>query len=281
MAKNGQTLKLEHHVFEPQVPTEQPDIVMLHGICAGAWVFPKTFIQPLLDQGYRVHTLSYRGHGQSEGADRINHWRLSDYVEDVVSILNQLAEPAIVIGHSLGTAIAQILIREHYPMAAVVLMSPVPPRGLSTISLRMLWSDPMAYQQLAVALTVGVHHVSERVGARLLFSKKEATDEVRWFFSQCTDESPWLAIDLQGISRIAPADYDAGSMPPVCIVSGDSDQLIRPRDASEAGQFYQTEVHWVEGGSHMLMFDPGAHEVSAWIGYQLKRALKQQSRTVG
>ncbi|NCW74698.1 MAG: alpha/beta fold hydrolase [Gammaproteobacteria bacterium] len=281
MAKNGQTLKLEHHLFEPLIHEGLPDIVMLHGICAGAWVFPRAFIEPLLDQGYRVHTLSYRGHGESEGRDRINHWRLSDYVSDVKSILEELPEQAIVIGHSLGTAIAQILIRDNYPMAGVVLMSPVPPRGLSSISLRMLWSDPIAYQQLAIALTVGVHHVSERVGARLLFSKTEITDEVRWFFSQCCDESPWLALDLQGMPRIAPPTYDRDSMPPVLVVSGQDDRLIRPVDASEAGHFYQTDVHWVPGGSHMLMYDAASDEVSGWIGNQIKRILKQRSRTVG
>lgn len=281
MANNGRTLKLEHHVFEPQIHEGFSDIVMLHGICAGAWVFPRPFIQPLLDQGYRVHTVSYRGHGESEGRDQINHWRLSDYVSDVVSVLDQLPEPVIVVGHSLGSAIAQILIRDGYPMAGVVLMSPVPPRGLSNISLRMLWSDPMAYQQLAVALTVGVHHVSERVGARLLFSKTEITDEVRSFFSQCSDESPWLAIDLQGIPRIAPLEYNPAAMPPILVVSGHDDRLIRPSDADEAGRFYQTDVHWVRGGSHMLMYDEGADEVSDWIGIQLKRVLKQGSRTVG
>ena len=280
MAKNGQTLKLEHYVFEPQIHDGLPDIVMLHGICAGAWVFPRSFIEPLLDQGYRVHTFSYRGHGESEGRHRINHWRLSDYVTDVMSILGELPEPAIVIGHSLGTAIAQILIRDNYPMAGVVLMSPVPPRGLSSISLRMLWSDPMAYQQLAVALTIGVHHVSERVGARLLFSKTEITDEVRSFFSQCSEESPWLAIDLQGIPRIAPHEYDPTLMPPVLVVSGHDDRLIHPSDADEAGRFYQTDVYLVNGGSHMLMYDAGADEVSDWIGIQLKCVLKQRSRTV-
>ena len=280
MAKNGQTLKLEHYVFEPQIHDGLPDIVMLHGICAGAWVFPRSFIEPLLDHGYRVHTFSYRGHGESEGRHRINHWRLSDYVTDVMSILGELPEPAIVIGHSLGTAIAQILIRDNYPMAGVVLMSPVPPRGLSSISLRMLWSDPMAYQQLAVALTIGVHHVSERVGARLLFSKTEITDEVRSFFSQCSEESPWLAIDLQGIPRIAPHEYDPTLMPPVLVVSGHYDRLIHPSDADEAGRFYQTDVYLVNGGSHMLMYDAGADEVSDWIGIQLKCVLKQRSRTV-
>ena len=194
MAKNEQTLKLEHHVFEPQLHVGLPDIVMLHGICAGARVFPEVFTEPVLNPGYRIHMLSYRGHGESEGHGRIHHWRLSDYVSDVVSILNELSEPAIVVGHSLGSAIAQVLIRDACSLAALVLMSPVPPKGLSTISLRMLWSDPIAYQQLAIAFTVGLQHVSDQVAARILFSKTEVTDDVRRFMTQCSDESPWLAL---------------------------------------------------------------------------------------
>ena len=219
----------------------------------------KAFIEPLLDQGYRF-TLSYRGHGESEGRGRIYHWRSSDYVSDVVSILNELSEPAIVVGHSLGSAIAQVLIRDEFSLAAVVLMSPVPPKGLSTILLRILWSDPIAYQQLATAFTVGVHYVSDQVAARLLFSKTEVTDDVRQFMTQCSDESPWLALDLQGFSRIAHLSTispDATGL----IVSGDDDQLIRPSDATESARLYQTEVHWVGGGSHMLMYDEGANSV--------------------
>lgn len=117
-------------------------------------------------------------------------------------------------------------------------MSPIPPKGLSTISLRMLWSDPIAYQQLAIAFTVGVHHVSDRVAARLLFSKTEVTDDVRRFMSQCSDESPRLALDLQQFPQITPLEYGPHQMPPVVILSGDDDQLIRPSDATEFGRLY-------------------------------------------
>ena len=62
-------------------------------------------------------------------------------------------------------------------------------------------------------------------------------------------------------------------MPPVVVVGGDDDQLIRPRDATESARLYQTEVHWLDGGSHMLMYDAGPKSVSHWIGHQLKRIL--------
>ena len=63
-------------------------------------------------------------------------------------------------------------------------------------------------------------------------------------------------------------------MPPVMIVSGDDDQLIRPRDVTESARLYQTDVHWISGGSYMLMYDAGAKSVSDWIEYQLKQVLK-------
>ena len=56
--------------------------------------------------------------------------------------------------------------------------------------------------------------------------------------TQCSDESPWFALDLLGFPRIAALEYDPHRMPPVMIVSGDGDQLIRPRDATEAAQLY-------------------------------------------
>ena len=253
---------LEHHTFEPTCTPIGVDLVMLHGICAGAWVFPEHFIQPFLNVGLRVHTLSYRGHGASEGKGSIRHFRLADYVEDVISILETLEKPPLLLGHSLGTAVAQRLLRDRYPLAGLCLMSPVPPRGLGQISMRMLWSDPIAYQQLVVLMTMGVKQVSERVGARLLFSKESADPEIRAFFSHCDDESPWLAMDLQGFPRIGPIQYDPGQDPPVTVFSGAEDRMIRPADASEAARFYQTDLQLIAGGSHMLMFDADA-EITA------------------
>jgi pimeloyl-ACP methyl ester carboxylesterase len=122
----------------------------------------------------------------------------------------------------------------------------------------MLWSDPVAYQQLAIALTVGVKQVSMRSGARLLFSSSEVTPLIEQFFKRCDDESPWLAMDLQGFPRIGPVRYDRGCEPPVMVVSGETDRLIRLQDAEATADFYQTPLQSIAGGSHMLMFDAEA-----------------------
>ncbi len=278
MATERQPLRIEHHIHRPVLATDLPDIVCLHGICAGAWVFPDAFVQPLCDAGFTVHRISYRGHGSSEGYEGIRTWRLADYVADVRSILSTLSRPPVVLGHSLGSAITQVLLRDRDAMAAAVLMSPVPPQGLASVSWRLLWRDPMAYQQLWVALTVGVQHISERIGARLLFSASELTAPIREFFTSCTDESPWLAADLQGMPRIGPSHHELDVDPPVLVVSGTEDQLIRPADAADVGRFYGRGVEWVEGGSHMLMYDSSAPTLAAWIATTLKTVCAAEVR---
>lgn len=92
--------------------------------------------------------------------------------------------------------------------------------------------------------------------------------------TRCSDESLWLALDLQGFPRIAPLEYHPHRMPLVMIVSNYDDQLIRPRDVTESARLYQTDVHWISGGSYMLMYDAGVESVSHWIGYQLIQVLK-------
>lgn len=271
---------LEHRITRPSQPTDLPDILCLHGICAGAWVFPDEFITPWVAHGFTVHRISYRGHGESEGAEGIQRYRLADYVADVHSILATFEKPPLVVGHSLGSAIAQVLLRDQTPLAGAVLMSPVPPQGLASVSWRLLWSDPIAYQQLWVALTVGVKQVSERVGARLLFSRSEVTPEIREFFQRCTDESPWLAADLSGLPRLGPGQYDPESDPPVWVVSGENDRLIRPADVAGVGRFYQCAVDWVDGGSHMLMYDPDAVSVARRLADTWVAALKPVTPTV-
>ena len=86
--------------------------------------------------------------------------------------------------------------------------------------------------------------MSDQAAAQVLVSKTEVTDDVRRFMTQCSHESPWLALDLQGFPRIAPLEYDPHRMPPVMILSCDDDQLIRPRDVTESARLYQPDVHW-------------------------------------
>lgn len=71
----------------------------------------------LLDAGYAVYALDYRGHGKSEG-ERANVNVFRDYVQDLNSYIESLhvhtaATPRFLLGHSMGAAIATQFVLEH------------------------------------------------------------------------------------------------------------------------------------------------------------------------
>jgi alpha-beta hydrolase superfamily lysophospholipase len=70
---SGIMLKLETLVRLPREP--RPDrarVLLVHGICVGAWVWEQHVMPYLADAGFEVHALSLRGHGASEGRERLN-----------------------------------------------------------------------------------------------------------------------------------------------------------------------------------------------------------------
>lgn len=258
--------RLEVLEYLPTVSSRAVDVVLLHGICVGAWVWTDAFIQPLLDAGYRVLAVSFRGHGASEGRSTRRQHRLADFIADAHHVMGQCGTPPVVVGHSLGSAVVQGLLRQEVPMAACALLSPVPAHGLLGVSTRLMWNDPMAFQQLSVGLMLGVRHVSERVMARLLFSRPAADDAVHTFLAQCTDESPWLSFDLS--HALGPSRIEGLDLPPIWVASGTADGLIRPRDAESVAAHYRAALHWVEGGSHLLMYDRSAgHTAAALVAW--------------
>ena len=86
-------------------------MVLLHGWIASGGLNWFTAFGPL-SQRYRVIAPDLRGHGRGIRSRR--RFRLADCADDVAALLDQLgAEPAIVVGYSMGGPVAQLLWRRH------------------------------------------------------------------------------------------------------------------------------------------------------------------------
>jgi pimeloyl-ACP methyl ester carboxylesterase len=84
-------------------PASGPAMVMLHGGTRW-WQDWYKFI-PTLKTDWHIYACDLRGHGKS-GRDS-DHYRLTDYVRDIVAMLRQqVNEPAVLVGHSLGALTA-------------------------------------------------------------------------------------------------------------------------------------------------------------------------------
>lgn len=95
------TGKVKINYLDSGFPSAEP-LVMLHG---GAWRWQEYLsLIPSLSQRWHVYAMDLRGNGRSGWV--AGHYRLEDFAEDIVTFLRQLNAPAVLVGHSLGGAIA-------------------------------------------------------------------------------------------------------------------------------------------------------------------------------
>ena len=74
-------------------------IVLVHGICHGAWCW-ENFINFFANQGYQCYAISLPGHGGSEGKEHLQKYHLSDYVEAVKEAMKTIKKDMET--HNLG-----------------------------------------------------------------------------------------------------------------------------------------------------------------------------------
>ena len=103
--------------------TKGPPLVFLQGITSScdSW----DAIAPGFVDDYRVMAFDLRGHGQSAKPDAGYSWE-SDYARDISTfITEQLDEPAIVVGHSLGAVVsAPVAVQAGEAVRAIVMEDP-------------------------------------------------------------------------------------------------------------------------------------------------------------
>src|SRR4029453_5911413 len=104
-------------------------LLFIHGMMHGAWCWDVHFLDYFAHHGFAVHAVNLRGHGHSEGRERLRWSRIADYVENVANVVRQLPSRPILIGHSMGGFIIQKYLEDHVAPGAVLLSSP-PPAGL-------------------------------------------------------------------------------------------------------------------------------------------------------
>ena len=109
----------------PDEPTGRPPLLMVHGLAHAAWCFGENWVPAAADAGFPAYAVSLRGHGGSAGARHLRRTLTRDYVHDVLQTIIELPEPPVLIGHSNGALVAQ-LVADRYPLRGLVLLTPAP-----------------------------------------------------------------------------------------------------------------------------------------------------------
>jgi 3-oxoadipate enol-lactonase len=99
-----------------------PVVLLLHGWMATADLNWYGAYGALISAGYRVLAVDHRGHGR--GLRPLDRFRLTGCAGDAADLLRTLGvTPAVVVGYSMGGAIAQLVARDHPDVVSGLVLS--------------------------------------------------------------------------------------------------------------------------------------------------------------
>jgi len=237
---------------------------MIHGAFCGAWAFDD-FRKPF-DAQYTVHAPTLRYHDKGRQPPKaLGRTSLLDYAADLEKLIADLGEKPVLVGHSMGGLLTQMLAARGLAKACV-LLAPSAPWGVLPSTMfeiasaqTLLFSGgdyrgtiiPPSYQ-IAAAHSLDKLDDSARsaVYARFVPESGQATFEImNWSF------------DLRRAGHVRARDV---TCPVLCLV-GSADKINPPSTVSRIAARYQGRARFeeVKGHSHWLIGEPGWEKIAA------------------
>lgn len=264
----------------PEGPARSVPLVFVHGAYAGAWVWEPHFLPYFASRGHVCHAVSLRGHGGSDGRDGLMTTRLADYVHDVESVVDSLAEAPVLIGHSMGGMVVQkMLHRRRYPGA--ILMASAPPHGLLGSWINMMMLHPDVAMGIWSMQTLGPSLSSLTGLKRALFSNETSDDVFLSTIPRFEAESAMVILDMLGLD-LPPSRRSLDL--PVLVLGTAHDVFVYPGAVRETAKTYGTREEIFPRIGHAMMLDRHWRDVAdrmeGWLTHTYGGADEAPAREV-
>lgn len=221
-----------------------------------------------------LHDLSLGEQRDSKNYDQLAKLKLDDVLAYYRQILASKKEKPILIGHSMGGLIAQILLSEGLADAAVAIDS-APPSGVFVISwsfLRSNWGAVSPFASLDKPI------VMDQDQFNYAFANAQSEDQQKLLFeTYAVPES--RRVGKGPLSDAGKVD-DTKARGPLLIVAGEKDHIIPAKLNYANFEKYEetpayTEFYLAAGRDHSTAVSPGWENVAAetrrWIENQFKK----------
>ena len=259
----------------------RPPVVMIHGAFCGGWAFAPW--RALFEaRGYKVFTPTLRHHeGSSLSSGELAATSLTDYAGDLERLLDGIGEPAVLIGHSMGGLLAQMLAARGRA-ASLVLLAPSAPWGLLPSTPFELMSAQALYlagdfwhKTLRPERWIASAHALDRLDA-------ETHDAV---LARMVPESGLATFEIMhwafDLKRTSSVEARAVTCPILCF-AGTKDRINPPATVQRIARRYRGRVQYRElkGFSHWPMAEPGWEKVADHTLFWLERIGIEADETV-
>jgi pimeloyl-ACP methyl ester carboxylesterase len=253
-------------------------IVMIHGMWGGGWCW-ENYQRFFASKGYRCLTPTLRFHDVDPKAPphpELGTTSLLDYAQDLEREIRKLDSPPILMGHSMGGLLAQILGSRGLAQA-LVLLAPAPPHGIMVLKPSVIkgfwsmltrwgfWRKPMR-QTFAEAVYSTMHLLSaeeqKRLFERQVYESGRAICEIGLWF-----------LDPKGAAKVDETKVTC----PVLIIAGSQDRITPVPVVRKIAQKYKAVATYRElaDHAHRLLVEPGWQEIAEYISGWLDQAHKE------
>jgi pimeloyl-ACP methyl ester carboxylesterase len=209
--------------------------------------------------GFECHSLSLPAH-PTANADELTSLGLGDYLAALKNQLPKLAEPPIIVGHSMGGLLAQHLAAT-VPCRALVCVASAPPWMLS-IQPRTLRSVLPVLPAILAAQPFALSPAMIRYLAAHDLPESEQQELVASFVPESGRAIRGM---IFGLARLPRKSFEG----PVLCLSGRKDRMISNRDTHAVARFYGAR-HEVFDRGHWLIAPSAQQEVAGSVLRWLK-----------
>ena len=255
-------------------------IVMIHGMWGSDWVWEnyKAFFE---NKGYICKTPILRFHDmdpKDTPDPQLGTTSLLDYADDLEKEIKELDAAPILMGHSMGGLLTQILASRGLAKAAV-LLTPASPRGINALA----WSAIVAFS--SIMMTWGFWRKPNRISfKKAVYSlmnlmppddQKESYDKLVYESGRAAFEIGYWMLDSRKASEVDHSKVNC----PVLVIAGKHDKMTPAKVVKKCFKKYEHVAQYkeFENNAHMAIMEPGWEEIaeyaSEWLNQHLYDSL--------
>lgn len=257
---------IERIVYTPKTRRFGTPIVMQHGMWHGAWCW-ETWQAALAEWGWETRAHSLPGHAASPAQTPIEKCTLDYYLAFLKAEIDRLPYRPVLMGHSMGGALAQWYLKYVDDLPAAVLVAPWPYDALRTGTVFYLtFSDPIG--MLLSCLTRRAEHIRAPASAAHALISRSAIYTPRQLHARLTPESVIILLQYLPPFWQAPTRIDT----PMLLLAGEKDAVVSEYAEKQTARHYGADYVVYDGAAHNLMMEANhrdiARRIHDWLIYQ-------------
>ncbi|MBF0235238.1 MAG: alpha/beta hydrolase [Desulfamplus sp.] len=251
-------------------------IFMIHGMWGGSWLWDN-YKKIYEEAGFNCVTTTLRFHDMDPKADpnsKLGTTGLLDYIDDLEQEIKQLDVTPIIVGHSMGGLLAQIL-GSRGVAKALVLLTPASPAGILALTpsvIRSFWSIQTKWGFWNRPVRQTFNEAAFSI-LNLLppDEQKKAFEKFVYESGRAAYEIGYWLIDSTGASKVDESQITC----PILVIGSAKDRITPASVVRKVAKKYNSVSTYKEfdNHAHWVLAEPGWQEVAEFTTDWMKKVL--------